>query len=198
MEIAIATKNKGKIKEINYFFRESTIRWLIYEDFGDFPSIEENGNSFFENARIKAEGVSAYTGKITLADDSGLEVDCLGGRPGIFSSRYAGDNATDRQNREKLLEELKEFSSPEKRSARFVCSMVLWDPLKGLAAKTEGICKGYITFVEKGSGGFGYDCIFIPEGYRKTMAELSEEEKNSISHRGRALMALREKLRSAC
>ena len=145
------------------------------------------GDSFLDNAIIKAETISGFTGKATLADDSGLIVDALGGRPGVYSSRYAGPDATDKDNRDKLLDEIKDIKEPSRRSARFICSMVLWDAEKGLIFKTEGVCEGMIGFEEKGSRGFGYDCIFIPEGYQKTMAELDSSEKNTISHRGRAL-----------
>ncbi len=188
MEIVIATKNKGKIGEIRDHKACSGINWLTFEDFGDFPEVEETGSSFLDNAIIKAKAISGFTGKAALADDSGLIVDALGGRPGVYSSRYAGPGATDKENRDKLLEEIKDVTELSRRSARFVCSMVLWDPDKGLVFKTEGICEGKIGFEEKGSGGFGYDCIFTPEGYKKTMAELDSKEKNTISHRGKALL----------
>ncbi|MDZ7837395.1 MAG: non-canonical purine NTP pyrophosphatase [Actinomycetota bacterium] len=123
---------------------------------------------------------------MVVADDSGLEVDALDGRPGIYSSRFAGIKATDEENRKKLLECL-EGVGKEDRGAQFVCSLVLWDPNKGLVFDTRGICRGKIGLTEKGEGGFGYDCLFIPEGYHKTMAELSADQKNRISHRGRAL-----------
>jgi XTP/dITP diphosphohydrolase len=188
MEIVIATKNKGKIEEITGFEKScSKIQWLTFKDFESFPLVEEIGNSFLDNAIIKAEAISKFTGKAALADDSGLIVDALGGGPGVRSSRYAGPDASDKENRDKLLDEIKHVKEPGKRSARFVCSMVLWDADNGLVFKTEGVCEGKIGFEEKGSGGFGYDCIFIPEGYKRTMAELESNEKNTISHRGRAL-----------
>jgi XTP/dITP diphosphohydrolase len=187
MEIVIATKNQGKIEEIMDYEACSRIKWLTYKDFGGFPGIEENGSSFLDNAIIKAKAISKFTEKAALADDSGLIVDALGGRPGVYSSRFAGPDATDKENRDRLLEEIKDVKEASERSARFVCSMVLWDPDKRLIFKTEGICEGRIGFEEKGSGGFGYDCIFTPEGYHKTMAELDSKEKNTISHRGKAL-----------
>jgi XTP/dITP diphosphohydrolase len=187
MEIVIATKNLGKIEEIKDYEACLKINWLTFKDFGDFPDIEETGDNFIDNAIIKAKAISEFTGKTALADDSGLIVDALGGRPGVYSSRYAGPEATDKQNRDKLLEELKDKTGPSERSAKFACSMVLWDMDKGLVFKTEGICEGKIGFEEKGKGGFGYDCIFTPEGYQKTMAELDSKEKNTISHRGKAL-----------
>jgi len=190
MEIVIATKNPGKVEEIKSFKACKGVKWLSFADFKGLPEIEETGSSFLENAVIKAKAIAVFTGKTALADDSGLIVDALGSRPGIYSSRFAGPNASDKQNRDKLLKELNNIKEPAGRSARFVCSMVLWDREKELVFKTEGICRGRIGFNEKGDGGFGYDCIFIPEGYEKTMAELDGVEKNRISHRGRALSDL--------
>ena len=190
MEIVIASKNEGKIKEIKTFFKDFDIKWLTFKDFKGFPHIEENGSSFIENAKLKAERIAEYTNKLTLADDSGLAVDYLKGNPGVKSSRYAGMNATDKDNRSKLLTELECVSGIEERRAKFICSVVLWDPRKGSVFETSGMCEGFISKVEKGSNGFGYDCIFIPLGYKKTMAQLTQEEKNRISHRGKALKAL--------
>ena len=189
MEIVIASKNWGKIEEITGFDGNcSKVKWLTFKDFDNFPSVDEVGRSFLDNAIIKAKAIADFTGKATLADDSGLIVDALGGRPGVHSSRYAGPGVSDKENRDKLLDEIKHVKEADKRSARFVCSMVLYDYPKGIIFKTEGVCEGRIGFEEKGSGGFGYDCIFIPEGYKKTMAELDSREKNAISHRGRALL----------
>ena len=191
MKIVIASKNIGKIKEIKSFTCNlSEVEWLTFGDFKDFPDVEENESSFLGNARLKAIAISDYTGMITLADDSGLEVDFLRGKPGVKSSRYAGEHATDKENRDKLIEELREVKNIYDRKARFVCSMVLWDPKKGSVYETKGVCSGHIGFEEKGTGGFGYDCIFIPSGYKKSMAQLDREEKNSISHRGKAIKAV--------
>jgi len=188
LEIVIASKNKGKIEEIKtYRDNANGIKWLTYKDFKGFPDIEETGDSFLDNAIIKAKALAEYTGKHALADDSGLIVDALDGRPGVRSSRYAGPDATDKENRIKLLEALKDIKDESKRSARFICSMILWDPKDGLVFKTDGVCEGKIGFKEKGSGGFGYDNIFIPSGYDRTMAQLGNSEKNRISHRGIAL-----------
>ena len=188
MEIVIASKNKGKIAEIiNYDDTISKIDWLTFEDFEEIPDIEETGDSFLDNAIIKAEAISKFTRKAALADDSGLIVDVLDGKPGVRSSRFAGPHATDKENRDKLLDEIKSIKDPGKRSARFICSTILWDLGKGLIFKTDGICEGSIGFEEKGTGGFGYDSIFIPGGYDRTMAELDNREKNKISHRGKAL-----------
>ncbi len=191
MQIVIASRNTGKIKEIKSFTRNLTqVEWFTFRDFKDFPDVEENGSSFLENARLKARAVSDYTGKVTLADDSGLEVDFLKGRPGIKSSRYAGEHAADKENRDKLLNEMKGIIRIPDRKARFVCRMVLWDPREGAIFEGKGVCSGYIGFEEKGTGGFGYDCIFIPSGCKKTMAQLNREEKNRISHRGKAIEAV--------
>ncbi len=188
LDIVIATGNDGKIEEIKNYskFLNHKINWLTYKDMGGFPNIEETGKTFLENAKIKAEAVSGYTRKMVVADDSGLEVDWLGGQPGIYSSRFAGVAATDEDNRNKLLQKLKD-APPQKRGARFVCSLVFWSPLKGMVFNTSGICEGRIGHKEKGKGGFGYDPLFIPQGYHKTMAQISPGEKNRISHRGRAL-----------
>jgi len=191
LQIVIASKNTGKIKEIKSFYYDLLkVDWLTFKDFKKFPDVKEKGKSFLENARLKARSISLYTNKITLADDSGLEVDLLKGEPGVKSSRYSGADATDKKNRERLLKEMENARKISERTARFVCSMVLWDPGKGAIFTTGGICEGFIGFEEKGTGGFGYDCIFIPSGYDRTMAELTQNEKNSISHRGKALAAL--------
>lgn len=191
MQIVIASKNTGKILEIKSFFSSlQKVRWLTFKDFESFPDIKEKEESFVENAKLKACNISLYTNKITLGDDSGLEVDFLEGRPGVKSSRYAGADATDKENRDKLLEEMKNIRNLSERTARFVCSMVLWDPVKGSIFEVMGICEGSIGFEEKGTGGFGYDCIFSPSGYSKTMAQLTQDEKNKISHRGKALKAV--------
>ncbi|MBM3708168.1 MAG: RdgB/HAM1 family non-canonical purine NTP pyrophosphatase [Actinobacteria bacterium] len=189
--VVIATKNNGKIREIKGFFNDiKKIKLLTFADFKDFPDVTEGSNSFFENAIIKAEEISKFTGKITLAEDSGLEVDALGGKPGVNSSIYAGKSATDKDNRIKLLDKLSGFSSLKDRTARFICHMIVWHPKLGMVGKSTGVCEGKIGFKEAGINGFGYDCIFIPEGYNKTMAQLSGREKNSISHRGKALRGL--------
>ena len=193
MKIVIATKNKGKIREIKSFFNNlPEIEWLTFEDFENFPDIDEGNINFIENAKLKAKSISEFTNIVCLADDSGLIVDALSGEPGVKSSRYAGENATDEENRQKLLDKLESFNSLKDRTARFICELILWDPGKGLLKTSSGVCEGCIGFTEKGSGGFGYDSIFIPIGYdNKTMAELSQHEKNMISHRGKALKNLK-------
>jgi XTP/dITP diphosphohydrolase len=192
LEIIIASKNRGKIKEILFFFKDNrSIKWSSLADFTDIPEIEETGDTFYENASIKASTVSVLKKKYCLADDSGLSVDHLDGRPGVFSSRYSGENADDAKNREKLLKEL-EGVGEGKRSARFICSMVISDPSGDIVQTSTGICEGSIGFKEAGNMGFGYDSIFIPSGYDRTMAQLTEAEKNSISHRGEALKGMKD------
>ena len=191
LEIVIASCNDGKIEEIKNYsdHLNSKINWLTYKQVEGFPEVEETGSTFLENAKIKASAIAEYTKKMVIADDSGLEVDWLGGKPGIYSSRYAGKSASDYDNRKKLIQNLKD-APYSKRSARFICSLVLWDPKKGMIFRTSGVCEGRIGYTEKGTGGFGYDPLFTPEGYDRTMAQLQPDEKNRISHRGKALAAL--------
>lgn len=153
----------------------------------------EDGNSFLENALKKAREISQFTGEIALADDSGLEVDALGGRPGIYSSRFAGEDADDERNIEKVLELLKN-TPEEKRTASFRCALVLYDPAGGYEA-FEGKWDGRISETRRGAGGFGYDPIFYLPDTGKTVAELPAEEKNRRSHRAQALQALKKHLR---
>ncbi len=197
MKILIASKNKGKIKEIKDFFTACATRDLLkrinlitFEDIASFPDIEEGSDGFIENALLKAKTVAEFTGTASLADDSGLAVDALDGRPGVISSRYAGPDASDYDNRKKLIEEMRIYTDTSVRTARFICEMVLWDPFKGVLNISEGICEGKIGFTEKGNGGFGYDPVFLPEGSEMTMAEISSDEKNMLSHRGKALFKL--------
>jgi XTP/dITP diphosphohydrolase len=158
-------------------------------DFPDVPEIEEDGDSFTENALKKARFYSAYFGKLTLADDSGLEVDSLQGQPGAHSARYAGARASSKENNQKLLREMKGVPI-SKRGARFRCVIAMKLP-GGKEVSVDGSCKGRIGFKEKGRKGFGYDPLFILPRDRRTMAELSLEEKNRVSHRGKALRKIR-------
>jgi XTP/dITP diphosphohydrolase len=158
-------------------------------DLPGVPEIEEDGRSFTENALKKARFYSRHFGKLTLADDSGLEVDILKRLPGIYSARYAGEGVPHQENNRKLLKEM-EGIPISKRGARFRCVIVVASP-NGKEAVTEGSCKGRIGFKEVGKKGFGYDPLFILPQYGKTMAQLSIEEKNKISHRGKALRKLR-------
>lgn len=185
--IVIATKNKGKLAEFKNMLGNS-IEILSLSDFPDIQIIED-GKSFDENAAKKAATVSKATGLIALGDDSGLEVMVLNNRPGIFSARYAGENASDYENNQKLLKEL-ENTPMDRRNARFVCSIALAFSDEKLIIK-KGYLEGIIIDTPKGSGGFGYDPIFYLPQYKKTVAELSQEEKNKISHRAKALKKIR-------
>ena len=162
------------------------------EQAGNIPEIVEDGATFFENAMKKARVVAESTGLVSIADDSGLEVDILGGRPGIFSARFSGTDATDEDNNLKLLRELQGIAE-DKRTARFRCAVVAYRP-DGRYISAQAVCEGRITFAPRGTRGFGYDPVFQPEGKDRTMAELTPYEKNMISHRGKALRELREHL----
>jgi XTP/dITP diphosphohydrolase len=185
----IATRNKGKIREIRETLRGLGLRIYALSDFPEVPEIKEDGKNFTENALKKARFYSKYFGMLTIADDSGLEVDSLKGLPGIYSARYAGEGASSQANNQKLLRELQgvPFS---KRGARFKCALAMVSP-DGKEAIAEGSCKGNIGFREKGKRGFGYDPLFILPTYRRTMAELSLKEKNKMSHRGKALRKIK-------
>ncbi|NWG04741.1 MAG: XTP/dITP diphosphatase [Syntrophaceae bacterium] len=190
----VATKNKGKIREIREGLKELGLRIRTLSDYPNLSEIEEDGQSFKENALKKARFYSTVLGKLTLADDSGLEVDRLKGMPGIYSARYSGERASSRENNRKLLTEM-EGIPLSKRGARFKCIIALVSP-DGEEVVAEGTCRGRIGFKEKGRRGFGYDPLFILPKYGKTMAELPLKEKNKISHRGKALRKLRKILRS--
>ncbi len=189
MEILLATRNRGKVREIRKTFKGLGFRIHSLADFRDVPPIEEDGKSFTENALKKARFYSKVYGKLTLSDDSGLEVDILKGLPGIYSARFAGEKASAREKNQKLLHQM-EGVPLSRRGARFKCSMAVVSP-EGKEAVVEGECKGKIGFKEVGRKGFGYDPLFILPGPGKTMAQLTLEEKNRISHRGKALRRLR-------
>jgi XTP/dITP diphosphohydrolase len=190
--LLIATSNMGKAKEISEALKDFDFEIKTLKDFPNITPPQETGNTFFENAYLKAKYYAEKTGLLSLADDSGLEVDILNGAPGIYSSRFAGENASDEENNKKLLELLKNVPL-EKRKARFVCVIVVYHP-SGKYIKSEGIWEGLIGFEPRGSYGFGYDPIFlVPEyNYKKTAAELPIEEKNKLSHRGKALVKLKD------
>jgi XTP/dITP diphosphohydrolase len=190
MDIVLATRNEKKIEEIKKIF--STMKIPVHlrtlDDFPDYQEVREDGRTFEENAIKKALHISRNTGMIAIADDSGLEVDALNGAPGILSARYAGESADDRANIEKLLNEMRHVPS-EKRGARFVCCIAIAFP-EGDVKTFYGYIKGKIGTEPKGENGFGYDPIFYPEGHDRTFAEMSDTEKNAISHRARALKEL--------
>ena len=190
-EIVIASKNKGKIREIRQIYADLPV--AIVEQ-ADLPDVVEDGDSFSANARKKAVEIARHTGKWALADDSGLEVDALGGAPGIHSARWSG--AGDEANNDKLLAELRDVAPPA-RTARYRAVVVIADPQGRVVAEADGSCEGLIGFVRKGTGGFGYDPLFVVPQFGKTMAELPSETKHSISHRGEALRRLRAPLTQA-
>ena len=170
------------------------INVVSLNDFPEIPEIVEDGKSFLENALKKGRAVAEATGEPVLADDSGLEVDALGGAPGIHSARYAGDDADDLQNNRKLLEELKGIPTA-KRAAAFRCVMVLYSP-DGRFEAFEGLWEGRIAETPAGKGGFGYDPLFFLPGEGMTVAQLSPEVKNSVSHRAQAFAKLKERLQN--
>ncbi|KUK56330.1 MAG: Non-canonical purine NTP pyrophosphatase [Atribacteria bacterium 34_128] len=182
LEILIATNNLGKVKEIKDILDSPEIKIITMKDFPHLPKIEEDGKTYQENAFKKAREISEYTGKICLADDSGLEIDYLKGKPGIYSSRW-GNSDEERIN--KVLNLLENIPI-NKRNAKFVCVVVLVFP-DGKIYTVKEECKGSITFSPKGEYGFGYDPIFLVPGYNKTFAELGDKIKNKISHRGKAM-----------
>jgi XTP/dITP diphosphohydrolase len=185
MEIVLATRNKKKIDEIKRITVNMPISILTIDDFPGCPEVEEEGPAFKDNAVKKALAIAKYTGKPSLADDSGLEVYALNGTPGVFSSRYAGVGADDKKNIEKLLHEMY-FIPDAKRGARFVCCIALAFPDEKI--KTfYGYVEGKIGREPKGAQGFGYDPVFYPEGQSRTFAEMTDDEKDVLSHRGKAL-----------
>ena len=188
-DVVLASDNQGKIREINSLLRNTPLEVVGQGSLGVEP-IEETGTTFIDNALLKARNAARQTGLAAIADDSGLEVDALGGRPGVYSARFAGPQATDTKNVEKLLAAL-DGIAPDERSARFRCAMVYVthaddaDPLI-----CEGAWEGKIISEPKGDNGFGYDPIFWIEGEKATAAELAPERKNILSHRGQALRML--------
>ncbi|MFQ5586259.1 MAG: XTP/dITP diphosphatase [Thermodesulfobacteriota bacterium] len=194
MKIVVATNNKKKVWEIYTILKDLRIDLVTLECLPPVTLPEEDQKTFKGNALKKARAVAEQTGMPVLADDSGLEVDALSGRPGIFSARYAGEGASDEENNRRLIKELDGVPF-EKRTAHYTCVIALVLPSE--EEKTfRGRCDGIINQELRGDGGFGYDPLFYLPSYRKTMAELSPEEKNSISHRGRALRKLKRCLRT--
>ena len=193
-KVVVATGNAGKLAEIRHALEGFDLEFVSAKDLGAEPlDVAENGEHFTDNAYLKAAAYRKRFGMAALADDSGLVVDALGGRPGVRSSRFAGEKASDLENTRRLLEELDGFG-PEMRAARFQCVVVFVDE-KGEPVSACGTCEGQIAFSPRGNGGFGYDPVFLPdEAAGSTMAELTMVEKNAISHRGKALRALKHAL----
>ena len=191
--ILFATKNQGKVKEIKEILGDLPVRVITMQEAGIDIEIEEIGKSFEENAILKAEALKEYTDAIILADDSGLEIDALNKEPGIYSARYLGENTSYTIKNQTILDRLKNVPR-EKRTARFVCSIAAAG--KSIETLTvTGIMEGYIGEEARGENGFGYDPIFFVEPYNTSTAELTPEQKNKISHRGKALRGMVEKLR---
>ncbi len=185
MDLFVATRNSGKLIELRDILRPLNINVRTYDEFPHIKPVAETGTTFEQNAVLKASQTAKQTNLITLADDSGLEVDCLAGQPGVYSARFAGQNATDSMNNEKLLD-LMDGVPLGSRQARFVCAIAIASPDKVIGTVT-GVCEGHIALEPDGSGGFGYDPLFVASGYNYTFAQLSSEIKNKISHRGKAL-----------
>lgn len=196
MEIVVATRNKKKLEELNRMLGGLGIKILGLGSFPECAEVEETGSTFEENARLKAVHAALFTGRYALADDSGLEVDALHGAPGVYSARYAGPQANDKSNLEKLLKELGE-TPEDKRGARFRAVLVLADAAGRVAAVFDGKVEGSIGFKPAGENGFGYDPVFYPAGHVRTFAQMSAAEKDSMSHRGRALEELKKYLQKS-
>ncbi|UCD87342.1 MAG: XTP/dITP diphosphatase [Desulfobacterales bacterium] len=185
--LVLATRNAGKTREIRELLKDFAVEIKNLDDFGSIPPVEENGTTFDDNAYKKAAFTAKVLGLPTLADDSGLEVDALGGAPGVHSARYAGPNATDKKNNAKLSREMKGKTN---RVATFVCVISVAVP-SGVALTYEGRCEGLVAEVPAGENGFGYDPLFYYPPLNRTFAQLSAEEKNQVSHRGKALAQLK-------
>jgi len=195
IDLLVATTNPGKFAEVKSFLAGLPLRILSLKDLDHPPSVIEDGRTFEENALKKARTLADFSGLLTLADDSGLEVDALNGAPGIYSARYAGEDADDRGNNEKLLDALADVPT-DQRTARFVCALALCAP--GAQKKNDWVaresCEGRIAFASRGGNGFGYDPLFFYPPFGKTFGEIDRETKATVSHRGRALKRLAEAL----
>jgi XTP/dITP diphosphohydrolase len=183
MKFVLATNNPGKLKEMQEILPGFGIEFMTRKDIGIDEEIEETGTTFHENALLKAKAVCALSGFPSIADDSGLIVDALGGAPGVYTSSFGGEDLSDAERYNYLLQKLKNV---EQRGATFVCTITCAFP-DGKVISAQGKCCGKIAVTPAGSGGFGYDPVFIADGYDKTMAELTSDEKNTVSHRGAAL-----------
>jgi XTP/dITP diphosphohydrolase len=190
MELLIATHNAGKVRELESLLDGLPWRLRSLAEFPDVMKVEETGSTFAENAALKARGYAAQTRLWTLADDSGLEVEALGGAPGVLSARYGGEGASDAGRTARLLKELARTDDRQRR-ARFVCVIAITDAAARLVHTSTGTCEGSIALAPRGGRGFGYDPVFIPDGYEQTFGELSPDIKQRISHRARALEAAR-------
>lgn len=193
--LLLGTYNQGKVREIASILANSGWAFASLKEFPTIEAAEESADTYSANAIAKARAYASATGLLALADDSGLEVAALNGAPGVFSARYAGENASDAERRQLLLSELDKTGDGARR-ARFVSSVAIAARDGYVLNVAEGICEGTITFAPRGTGGFGYDPLFVPDGYDQTFAELSEEIKNRVSHRAKALIQTRQFLAS--
>jgi XTP/dITP diphosphohydrolase len=193
--IALATRNPHKIRELTRICADWPVEWTSIRDHDPamFPDVDETGATYLENAILKASAVAFAAGMAALADDSGIEVDALGGRPGPRSARFAGPDASDERNLAELIRAIRGVPGAGL-TARYRCLAVLVEREGGEVVQAEGVCEGTLVTKPRGDDGFGYDPIFVPVGWDRTMAELRPEEKDRISHRGRALRSLRELL----
>ena len=192
MKILLATHNKNKIIEITHALKDSGHEILSLDDFPNLPDVTEDGDTLEHNSLKKAKELFVYSNITTLADDTGLEVECLNGEPGVYSARWAGEECTYKDNCVKMLNELKGVP-PEKRDAVFKCVITLYG--EGIHETATGELKGKIIEFERGKEGFGYDPVFVPDGYSITLAEMPLSEKNRISHRGTAIKKMAEIIR---
>ena len=192
MVFVIATENPGKITEMREILTGSGLDCIIRDDLGIDVKIEETGTTFHQNAELKAKAICSISSMPSIADDSGLVVDALDDEPGVYSSSYGGESLNFKERCVYLLDKMK---NKEQRQAKFVCTVICAFP-DGRMITATGECPGTIAYEMQGSGGFGYDPVFIPTGFTKTMAELSAAEKNDISHRGKALREFTEKIRA--
>ena len=195
MKFVLATANPGKIKELQILLSGLEIKIVTRDELDINIEIDETGTTFYENAFIKAETICKISGLPSIADDSGLLVEALDNRPGVYASSFGGEDLTDTLRCEYLLTEMKAFPKMEQRRAKFVCTIVCVFP-EGDILTATGECPGVITTVPCGSNGFGYDPVFLPDGMEKTMAQLTSLEKNVLSHRGKALREFYELLKS--
>jgi XTP/dITP diphosphohydrolase len=185
LDIVLATRNKHKVEELSAMLRDLPVRILSLDDLSDMPIVVEDGATLEENAVKKAVSASSASGLAAIADDTGLEVEALGGAPGVRSARYAGADGDTEANNRRLLDELCGVS-PDERKAVFRCVIALSDTRGGVWT-AEGLTRGTILTAPRGAGGFGYDALFLPDGHGRTYAEMSPEEKNAVSHRGNAI-----------
>lgn len=194
--LLLATRNAGKRAELQALLAGLPVTPVGPDAFGSLPDVPETAESFRGNAEAKARAYAAAAGCLALADDSGLEVDALGGAPGVRSARFAGERATDDDNNRRLLDAMRAVPAA-RRTARFRCVVVVADPAGRILAAADGTAEGRILEAPRGTGGFGYDPLFLSDDLRKTFAEATAEEKNRVSHRARAMAALRRPLATA-